>query len=466
MATNFSTYAALLKRAYKDGVAEQINQEILLYDYFDKNTHDWVGEQLFYAVHTRRAGTAANIGDGGSLPVAGNQTDKNLIVVAKTIADRVQVTTKLMKAAPSTGAGAFLGYMDGAINRLIDDVKDLADRRLFDGGPVKGLLNQHIAAAALNGSVGAFVGGGASNGGTNTWEYSGDLDALTSPFKSVVTGNTNTWVRVRLRRLDTYAEILPTPAGGSTQEAIYVSAISKPNNTIDLTVVADGIGVKFATDAVGAGFGIGLEMHPTQLADAVPANFGTVIDVSLEQDGILTNLFSGTHKSVDRTTATGEEVLQAVCFTQATTGTHARAALTGPRMQAVLDEVQNRSGKDPGLFICNALFRSKYAALLQQTVQTQSREKAGKGDVGFGGFAFNGVEIRTSRHCAKGMIMFLSADSFEVAEYDAGGWMDKDGSMLSRVSNTAAYEAAYTWDWDLVSVNANRNGVLTGVLIA
>lgn len=464
MASNLTTYASLLKRAYATGVAEQINQEILLYDLFTKSSKEWVGEQLFYAVHTRRAGTAANIGDGGTLPTAGSQTDKNLVVTAKTIADRVQVSTKLMKAAPSAGSGAFLGYMDGAINRLIDDVKDLADRRLFDGGVVKGILNEHKASAGN--TAAAFVGGGAGNGTSNTHEYSGDLSSF-GPFAAVVKANTNTWVRVNLRRMDTYALIVPTLAGAATaaKTTLMVSDFSQANGTIELTLVSDDAGCNW-TSVIGIGFGLALELSSTQLTDGIGANFGTVIPFALEQEGILTNLTSGTHKSVDRTSATGEDVLQASIHTvAAVVGGHVRAALSSNRMQAVLDNVNDKSGKDPTLFIMNAKLRSKYQAILVQTTQAQVQVGAKKGDVGFSGFAFNGQDIRVSRHCANGLVLFLSPESFEVAEYDAGGWMDRDGSMLSRVANAAAYEAAYTWDWDLVCTRPNANGILCGISI-
>ena len=52
--TNLTSYASLMKRAYKTGVAEQINQEVLLYDLFAKSSQEWNGgaggESLYYAV--------------------------------------------------------------------------------------------------------------------------------------------------------------------------------------------------------------------------------------------------------------------------------------------------------------------------------------------------------------------------------------------------------------------------------
>lgn len=456
--SNISSYSALLKRVYKDGVVSQINAEVMLYDFFDKSTHEWNGQQLHIAVWTARSDTAANIADGGALPVAGDPTDRNLIVEAKTLADRVQVSEKLTKAAPAKGAGAFLSYMDGRVNRLIENVKNKADALMFSGGKAKGLVNEHKASGNTGG---AFVGGGASNGNSTTWEYSGDF----SPFLSVVTANTDSWVRIELRRMDTYAQATTTLGGGGAVVALFVSAFDQTAGTIQITVVSDVAGTSFTTLDVTAGFGIAVLLHATQLQDGVPADFGTIVSFSLEQHGILDNLCNPTHFQVDRTSASGDSALQSVIFTQATTGAHARAALTVPRMFAVLDEILNKSGKEPILYVCNPTFRSRYVNLLTANLQTQT-EKAGKGDAGFTALEFNGKALKTSRHCGRGMIMFLSPDSWEVAEYDKGGWMELDGSMFSRVSNTAAYEATYTWDWELVCSQPNCNGILTGVLLA
>jgi hypothetical protein len=461
-----TTYGPLLKRVYRDGVSAQINREVKLYDWFFKNSKDWVGNQLFYAVRTADANTATNIGDNGTFPVAGDTTDRNLVVTAQTIADRIQISTKLMKSAKK-GAGSFLNVVDDKVNQLIKEVKTLADRRMFDGNITKGLINEQKGTIANTNVAAPYVGGGASGAAAAlVWEYSGDLNAATSPFRAVVAANTNTWVRVNLRQMDTYALIVPTFAGGgvAATTGLFVSNFNRANMTVSLSLVSNGIGTWFTTIGVGAGFACALELHPTQLQDGLGNNFGTVVPFVLEQSGILTNLCSGTHWTVDRTSATGQASLQSSIFTQVAVVPQARAALTGVRMQSVLDAVNDLTGSDPTLFIMNARMRARYQAIFVQTHVVDGAET--KVDAGSSGFSFNGVEIKTAQHIPLGMIMFLTPDSFEVAAYDDGEWMETGGDMFHPVANTAAQEACYTWDWDLVCEFPNKNGILCGMTIA
>lgn len=457
---NSAAYAAILKEAYDDsnGVNEQINNETEVLNLMKKSTMEWQGKKLIVPAHVGRNSGVENIAEGGKLPDPGHQEDVDFIITNKIMAGRGTVSRTLMKAAPSKGAGAFLSYMDGEIDRLKDDIVDQCDLRAVSGGLVKGYVNEH---KADNATGGAFVPGGASNAGADvTWEYAGEFD----PFRAIVAANTNSWVRVRLFRQDTLAEILPT-GGAAVTRAIFVKGFDEEAGTIVMVGVADAAGSSFTTAAVGTGHAISIELHPTQLTDGAGNKFGTVVSVALQQSGIFTNLSTASHWTVDRTTATGFPVLQSKVLTQAVAGAHARATISVKRMQALLDRIHLASKSNPELVLMHPLQRQSYVGILTATTQWQTRGKGETGDASPTEITFAGKPIRTARHVPRGMVIFLTGKTWELCEYAKGSFIDEDGNILSRVADHDAMEFAYTWEYNTFCRRPNANGILVGVTL-
>ena len=137
----------------------------------------------------------------------------------------------------------------------------------------------------------------------------------------------------------------------------------------------------------------------------------------------------------------------------------------------MLDEIASASGEMPDCMIGHYVFRQEYLGLLVQTVDAAGSNKAnafqkdvGNGDAGFtSGFSFNGIPLKVSRHCGKGLLVFLKTDSWVCAEVEKPGLAQLDGNVLSRVANRDAYEAYVRYYYNVVCHSPNRNGILTGL---
>lgn len=476
-AANIAAYTAILKEAYDDsnGVNEQINNEVEVLNLFKKGIAEWQGKKLIVPAHVGRNTGVGNITEGGKLPDAGHQVDVDFIVTNKILAARGQVSRSLMKAAPSKGAGAFLSYMSGEVDRLKDDAVDLCDLRAVSGGIIKGYVNEH---KTDNATAGAFVPGGASGAGADVvWEYAGEFacfqarglknstDPSSENFSGVVPGDTNTWVRVQLTRQDTYAEIVPA-GGAATIRGIFVKNFDADLGTITMVGVANAAASQFDTGVTGIGRAIAVGMHPTQLTDGAGNKFGGVYDASPEQSGIFTNLSAPSHYTVDRTTSTGFQVLQSTILTGASVaGAHARVDISVKRMQACKDRIRLASKARAEICLVNPLQIQSYIALTVTQSFYKTNEGGGKADASPDdeSVTYAGKGIKTARHVPRGMVIFLTAKSWVLEEYAPGSFIDEDGNFLSRVPDHDAMEFAWTWEFNILCRRPNSNGILCGL---
>ncbi len=306
MAATTVTSNPLLKEWVEDEVYETINYETLFCDFSEDVPYEWEGDNIRLVAHTARNTSFTRIAEFGSLPAAGQQGYVNLIVTTSESAARLSVSTRAVAAsADAPSKGALAKILDREKTGLQKDVKLGLDLNRIFGHRFKGLLNEHTSNAAWA-NTGAAATIAVPSAGTDVQEYSGDF----TPFLGVVTADSTTWVRVRLFRMDTYAEILPSLGGGGTQagSGIYVSAIDQAALTVSLSVISDVAGSDAATDVTAAGFAIALALHDTVVTLAAGADaglpFGSVVAFALEPRGVLSNLCDPSHFTADRTTVT------------------------------------------------------------------------------------------------------------------------------------------------------------------
>jgi hypothetical protein len=458
-----SNLSQIAKDFYTDYIGESLNQESNFVDLFNDVGMPWEGRQIVLPVHVGRSTAVAYIGEGGALPAADHQKYVDLVITTSELAARVSISTRALTGAKKKGKGAFVGFIDQEMTRIKDDVNETVDKKRVYGGMTKGLLNEHISNALWPDAAGpATIAVPAA--GSYLAEYAGDYD----PFRAVVTANSATWVRVRLFRQDTLAEILPTLGIGATAPgtAIFVSNFNETAMTLTLSVISDGA-ADVATDVTAAGFAISLGLHTTvhTLVGGGDAGltFGRVVDFSLEPHGILDNLCNPTHWTVDRTTATGGDAvaLQSNVLTNAIAGLHARGALTPARLQAIDDIVMDRSGKEYDLVYLNARARSIYVAAATATLLYNTNQDS-KVDLKPKKLSLGGDQMRTARHFPRGAMAFLRKENWKLAKYDEPGWMDEDGSIFSRVPGVAAYEAAYEVFDNLLCDKPNAQALFCG----
>jgi len=416
MSASISSLTAILKEFYLGPLAEQLNQEILVYELFEKASVDWSGRRVVIPVHVARNSGVAFVADDGTLPTAGQQDFERLEVDAKFLYGRFAITGPAIASAKS-GPNAFISYIDAEMNKLVEDVKTAANQRAIFGGRVLGYIFEQANQAAF--------------------DYSGRSSGLQ-------VGNATDLVDIV--RLDTYASVATNQqVNGVTEDTITFNA------AINLTGLASIDGdVAFAVVATS---------NSTIVAGVAGA-------WDQEPAGITTNLAAPSHFGVDRTTATGASALQSNHLKVSETAATGYAALSLDRIQAAMDRILEDSDKAPELILMSPLMRQEYTSLLVGTsagnLYTQT-EKASGGDGGFTGLAYGGVPMRTSKDCFKGSFFFLCPSEWKLCELEAPGFADLDGAIMSRVANQDKFEGYYRLYYNTVCTRPNANAVLTGI---
>jgi hypothetical protein len=476
MAATLASFASILKEFYLGPIQDQLNNETLVCDMFEKASVDWNGRQVIIPVHIARNANVAFVAEGGALPGplvnvvgmpgvanASSQGYTNLTATAEFLYGRFQVTGPAMASAGKGGANSFVGWVDGEMNRLVTDIKNQCNRSATSGGTCVGFVT--MATPII---VGAPV----------DVLFDGDNVKLTALIAAEVAGQGPDLVD--LIRLDTYATV---GGGGAT---VTLAAGATPGT---VNIAAGVANLNFAADAATPAGAIPVAMIATANATAaVVGGVANLTNYTNEPVGIYGNLgLPGTGVlgaeldwfGVDRTTLTGTANALG-CSDGAAVPTSnllstvlvatppVRVAITLPQLQTVFDRVDLASDELPDVLLCNPLQRTRIAAMLQAnlTFNTGLGSAPNKvGDGGYTGFAFAGVPIKTSRHVDNGQILALHTKHWKMLELEAGKFADEDGDVLSRVGIADAYEGFYKWYYNVICVRPNSNGAITGLTL-
>lgn len=467
---DLSTFDSILKEFYLGPIQEQLNNEIMVLQMFQKATVDWNGKIAVMPVHLGRNSGVNWADESGTLPDAGSQTYQDMRILSQFLYGRFEVTGPAMAAAGKGGTNSFVGWMDSEMNRLVDDVKNVADRDSVSGGTIKGFIPEYFD---IN-TVGAPIATGAKSGVA----YDGDFNC----FAGVDPTTVGTWVRINILRGDTLQSVA-TPAAnleiwvkGANSAAgtidVYVNATAAAAPGLDAEIPATGdLSCPLVVQLVGS-YVPGAGNEPT-----LGATTGVVVGSNAvkQAEGLYGNLANPTHFTIDRTTGaanSGEELQSTLVrgdITQTPAGAYTRPALTLQKIQGIMDEVILESGASTNMLIMNPRQRQMYTGLLQGTSAGNlyvSTDRAAKGDGGFLGLSYGGVPIQVSRHVGNGMILFLDTKTWKILELQAGQFADLDGAVLSRVLAKDSWEGFYRWYWNIVCGQPNRNAILCGVKLA
>tara|TARA_R100001594_G_scaffold28949_4_gene54383 strand:- start:2003 stop:3430 length:1428 start_codon:yes stop_codon:yes gene_type:complete len=468
-----STFDAILKEFYLGPIQEQLNNEIMVLQMFQKATVDWNGKIAVMPVHLGRNSGVEWADESGTLPTAGTQTYQDMRILSQFLYGRFQITGPAMAAAGKGGTNSFVGWMDGEMNRLVDDVKNVADRDSVSGGTIKGFIPEYFEINTAGAGPGPFTG--AKSGVA----YDGDFTC----FAGVVTATVATWVRINILRGDTLVSV---PLAAGTE--IWVKGANSAAGTIDLYVNSNPAAVPALDAEVPATGDLSCPLV-VQLSSVAPVNEAglggapgvagnglyVATQAAKQAEGIYGNLANPTHFTIDRTTGaanSGAELQSTLVrgdITQTPAGAYTRPALTLQKIQGIMDEVILESGASTNMLIMNPRQRQMYTGLLQGTSAGNlyvSTDRAAKGDGGFLGLSYGGVPIQVSRHCGNGMILFLDTKTWKILELQSGQFADLDGAVLSRVLNKDSWEGFYRWYWNIVCGQPNRNAILCGVKLA
>jgi len=453
MAASLSSLQAVLKNFYAAAVAEQLNQEVLMLELFEKAKLDWSGKRVIIPVHVGRNQGVGFAAEGAALPTAGQEIYSELNVTAKFLYGRFQISGPAISSAK--GAYSFGNYIDLELRKLVEDVRKRANVACFSGNIVLGYVHRRIDNANA----------------TVVYPFSGDLQELARKRTAAIAAGQQ--LVIELRRTDTYGLVFQ--GGGGLIAEGFISAVDFGADTISITTTAaDRMDTTLASNAglePTAGFAVVIKAGVSTVGTAA---FNEAV---LELNGIATNLSSPLHFGVDRTDATGgfNVALQTNSITtQNVTGVDANydpfAALTLGRMQQVTDSIYTDSGVQPDIIMLNPAQRQSYTNLLVGANAAnlfKITDSAKNGDGGFSGLGFNGIPLKVSVDAGQHIFYFLHTKVWKLAELEKPGFADLDGNILARAGVGAggidAYEGYYRLYCDVYCERPNANGAIIGV---
>lgn len=413
---DISTAANVLKVFYLPPVREMLNNATILLSRIEKDssTQDVTGKSFTVPLHTSR-NEAAGVGraDGGTLPTAGVQGYDNAIVPNKYIYGRIQVTGPVI-AATKNSAGAFVKAIESEMKGLMRDTKRSVNRQLHSNG--------------LDILAYYKTGGGGTTGTVD--------DGIGNAFVHLPAGKA-----ITVDLLD---------ASGSYVKLNTAATLTAGTvNATDVDVTCS------ATISASAADNDPWVVAGTSLGTSPNINYGMMGIEGIISDADPANLTTGLH---------GLAVASNAWWKAQCVGSDAsKVDLTFPLLQSVFTKIASNSDfteADIKFLLSSYQIRDKYVELCTNERRFYNVMKL---DGGFEAVDYNGKPMVPDAQCKRNRIYFVVPETmklFRSADFD---WMDKDGSVFSRINGQDAYEAVLFHYGDLGCVARNGNGLLRGI---
>ena len=145
------------------------------------------------------------------------------------------------------------------------------------------------------------------------------------------------------------------------------------------------------------------------------------------------------------------------------TSSGATAAFSSMYLQEAIDELEDFTGEKPDFITCNAGMLRAY--INEQNTYKRNIEYT-KIDGGVELVSYNKVPISKEKYMDDNTIYLINTKDLTLAQVADWGWMDADGSILSRVPEKAAYEAALTKYCELICRRPSAQALITGITAA
>ena len=411
MAFDLSAASNVLKTHYIGPIREQLNGKTVLMSRIAKDVDSYspTGKNFTVPLHTARNSSAAvGRADGGTLPTHGQQAYENAVIPVAYLYGRIKVTGPTIRASRDN-VGAFVRALDSEIKGVTKDFKRGINRQAHsDGTDALGFWT------TADNSSGTDIDDSRGNGfvhlptsGTLTCDLI-DTDNATKNGDSIV---------VTLGSIS------------STVAAITWTGTVSSSGDADYLVLEDSLGYQMMGLA-----GIVDDANPPLLS-------------------------GGLHGLPVAT--------KAFWKAQITEGDSAgtNQALTFARMQGVISKIATNSDFDESdieFILTSYEVKDKYADLLVADKRFVNTLKL---DGGFKGLDYNGIPVIADPQCRKNRMYFVVPESLRVYRLMDFDWMDRDGSVFSRIANEDAYEATLAVYQNLGTHARNANGLLDDIAI-
>lgn len=423
MAFSISDAQNIMKAVYLPPIQELLNNSTVLLKYLEKEVQETEGLSFNIPLHVSRNEAA---GDGraenGTLATAGKQGYSNVQVPAKYLYSRISISGPVI-AATKSNKGSFLRALDAEMRGVAKDTRRSFNRQLHsDGRDVLGFwVSGTGTSIVVDDGLGNTQGYDFFQSGAQT------VDAIDSDNSTI----------------NLAAATATRGAVGATGRAVTLSTALNGS-------VAPAAGDYFVRSGTFTAGGTGRQMmgiqgvisagNPTLLAGGLHG-----VTVAAQPDWAAQVIY-GTGSS-EATAASG------------------RVDLSFPLMQQVFTAIASNSDyseQDIKLLLCSYQMRDKYVELCRNERVFYNNMKL---DGGFEAVSYNGKPLVPDVHCRHNRIYFICPESmaiFRLADLD---WMDKDGSILYRLSggDVDGYGATLFVYQELGCKVRNANGVLLNI---
>jgi len=448
MATvTLSTYDEVLKTFYLPAAREQLNHNTILSDLIDVNEEDVSGKNATIEMHYGRStGTGARA-DNATLPSANYQKYITATVPCKYMYGRIQLSGPTI-AATRDEKGAYAKALDSEVKGIVTDLKQEVNRMLWGcGWGMVARLRSSSSSTTITcpklyrGNSAWGDGFGTAFGGKYLKERTDcvliEVSGLSGTSATYTVGTTDGAVSSWTKGTD-YDTIVVTDPGSPSEGDFFVRPASLALWTAS--------GHAHRLEMMGLrGIVTDQNMEEIMLYDATNTP-------QLPGDGLYVDSLQGL-------SAESYSWWQANCDVHASGRYKGQRALTLNLMDTMFDTVEEMAGKDygPDLVLTTRALRREYADLCRadrRYVNTMTL------DGGWKAIDYNGIPLTVDNDAIDGEIYFLSTKDLQLYRMSDYDWMNKDGAILSRVSNYDAYEAILFRYAELGCKRRNSHGVI------
>ena len=402
-AQTLDNFDEALKIDYLPVIRSQLNNTTILSSRIERNERDVSGKRWQMTTHTTR-NSGIGAGTESGLPTAGQQAYANPYGVVKYNRGRVQVTGPVIEASKND-KGAMARALESEIKGVTADLKKEINYQLFNDGTAH--------RAIINGEPGTEVTLTLDSPGTR-WIMEGMLIDILDPAGAETSNGTD----LTVSKILSATEIeLSAAADADVADNDVITRANASNDTTGANYVSyEMMGIKGIVDDgeyVTTLHNISRTTYPywNCATNSTDSNAGTLRDMSLDL------------------------------------------------IQASLTSVESRGGKT-NLIISDHAMRDAYAALVvadKRYVDTMDL------DGGFKALEYNGIPWVPDADCPNNTVFFIDTDHLQLMQMSDWSWMDRDGSVLSRVADADAYEAVLYWYADLATDKPSAHAFLRDV---
>jgi hypothetical protein len=446
-----SNYSEVLKTFYLPAIQEQLNNATFLANMLEVNEKDISGKNATINLHYgRNTGTGARA-DGGALPDAGYQKHKTCTVPCRYQYGRVTFSGPTI-AATRDQKGSYANVVDNEIQGITKDLMKEVNRQLWGCG--YGLVARWRTTGSgtsytLQRSYRGNAAGGDGFGSTFGAKYL-KPDGNNAAVPVVLTETSNVITATTVDATDiAVSAVVETPLSGYDTITCTDPSVTEADGTYYVRPASAPSLATTTTAGTGRYEMMGLR--------------GIVSDNNL--DDIM--MFSSTATSHTAPADDGLQGLDTDDYTwwKAIVDTHSagryggQRALTFKLMDRMFDKVEENAGKDygPDVVLTTRAIRREYKELCEgdrRHVNTMTL------DGGWKALEYNGIPLMVDDDAIDGEIYFLTMRDLAIYRMSDYNWMDKDGSILSRISGYDAYEAVLYRYAELGCTRRNSQGVL------